>query len=114
MVVSSVYVAPDTALSELQKFADNLALTLQRKLECSICVLARDFNRSDTTFIYAMGLANSVKFPTGPEAHLDLAFTNKLEVFSTQRRVLLGNSDHCPRLYSKANYVALTKDHPEL
>ncbi|MGL5707187.1 MAG: reverse transcriptase family protein, partial [Aeromonas sp.] len=114
IVIGNIYLAPGLLCSELRTFSDLLSTALVSKLECSLCVIAGDFNRFDTAFLTTLGLSNLVHFPTRLDVQLDAVFTNRTQLFQMQKRAPLSTSDHCilkvcPIVCSKHNQHTLLR-----
>lgn len=107
IILVNVYIAPDTPPCDLTLLSDTLSLRLSSHMITSLCVVAGDFNRFDTSFLSSLGMVNLVCFPTRNDAQLDALFVNNPTVFCAQRCAPLSTSDHCtlflhPKIYCKS------------
>lgn len=106
IIIANIYLAPRLLSHELKTFTDSLSSALITKIDSSLCIVAGDFNRFDTSFLTIIGLSNIVQFSTRCDAQLDFVFTNNTEIFSVKKRAPISNSDHCvikvcPIIYGK-------------
>jgi hypothetical protein len=111
--ITNVYIPPSTNASNIAEFYEELSCSLIQYLSSHICIVAGDFNRTNTSVLSSLGLTDIVNFNTRENAKLDHVFTNNSSIFETRKYAPLGASDHClirtlPKIYSKSNHKEFT------
>jgi hypothetical protein len=104
--ITNVYIPPSTGPAALSDFYNEFLPSVASNLSDHLCLVAGDFNRSNTYPICSLGLTDTVNFNTREDAQLDHIYTNCPEFFETRKQAPLGLSDHCiirllPKIYSR-------------